>query len=71
MIMNATVLRVQEGNLLVRDWGTAQEVVVHTPLADRFSSRDRICILYNGAMTRSLPPQISATHITRLSLCGC
>ena len=71
MIMNATILEVQDGGLLVRDWGTAQKVVVHTPLARQFSVRDRVCILYSGAMTRSLPPQISATHISKLSVCGC
>lgn len=71
MIMHATVLRVQNGNLLVRDHRNTQEVVVHTRFARHFRVGDRVRILYNGIMTMSLPPQITAIRIVRLSACNC
>lgn len=67
MIMCATVLEVNNGNLLVRDSRTEQEVVVNTSCACRFSSDDRVRIVYNGAMTNSLPPQISSRRIFKIS----
>ncbi len=71
MTMYATVLRVQNGNLLVRDRKNAQEVVVHTRLARRFRRGDRLLVVYNGIMTMSLPPQITAIRIVRLPDCNC
>lgn len=70
MTMSATVMAVQEGNLLVFDHKTSQEVIVHTADAHRFRRGQRVCIGYSGVMTRSLPPQISAIFITRFPLCG-
>jgi len=67
MVMLAIVLSVGVGNLLVRDLSNNQEVRVNTRDARRFAPRDRIAILYNGAMTASIPPQISAISIQRLS----
>lgn len=69
--MNATVLRVQDCDLLVCDHCASQEVVVHTPDANCFCVGDRVCIEYNGAMTLSLPPQITAICIRKLPCCGC
>ena len=60
-VMSATVLRVRRGELLVCDCATRREVVVHTDQA--------CCIRYSGAMTNSLPPQISADTVTHMC-CG-
>lgn len=63
MIMHAAVLDVQWGRLLVLDRETRQRVVVHTPAANRFQPGDLVRIWYNGVMTNSIPPQISAQRI--------
>ncbi len=65
-VMLAIVLKVSRDRLLVRDIATGQNVVVNTANARRFQRGDRIGIWYNGIMTNSLPPQISATRIVRL-----
>lgn len=69
VIMYARVLRVRLDNLLVRDRDTGQTVQVNTPLALRFRPGNFIRIEYGGAMTMSIPPQISAQQITRE--CNC
>lgn len=69
--MIATVLEVQQGTLLVRDRRTSQKVLVHTALARRFRSGDIVHILYSGAMTMSIPPQITAIRIFRIGGCPC
>lgn len=66
MIMIATVLRVDSGSLLVRDMKTGDEVLVHFRNADRFNVGDRIRIFYNGQMTFSIPPQITAISIQKI-----
>lgn len=66
MVMCATVLEVNNGSLLVRDSRTEQEVVVNTPCTCRIRVNDRVRIVYNGAMTNSLPPQISSRRIFRI-----
>ena len=63
-IMQARVLRVQRDKLLVRDCRTGQNVQVNTNRARRFRVGQRVIIQYNGAMTMSIPPQISAIDIT-------
>lgn len=63
--MTATVLRVNAGSLLVKD-SIHQEVLVHFRNARRFSQGDHIRITFNGQMTRSIPPQITATSIQRI-----
>lgn len=65
--MCATVLEVQQGSLLVCDCCTHQQVQVNTDQACCFSVGDYLCIHYNGAMTMSIPPQISAQCISRIS----
>lgn len=67
MIMIATVREVRFNSLLVRDRSTSQNVVVNTRNTRGFLPGDIISILYNGVMTRSIPPQISAIRIIRLS----
>lgn len=66
MTMTATVLRVEPQRLLVRDEENGQEVLVLFRNANRFSSGDRIRITFNGQMTFSIPPQITAISIERL-----
>lgn len=63
-IMQARVLRVNRNNLLVRDCRTGQSVQVNTDRARRFRVGQRIIIQFSGAMTMSIPPQISAIDIT-------
>lgn len=65
--MCATVRQVQCCELLVCDHCTSEEVVVHSDQACHFCVGDQVCICYNGAMTFSVPPQISAARITRMS----
>ena len=67
--MHAAVLRVCPCQLLVCDHDTSQEVLVHTPKACCFSVGEQICIEYNGIMTRSIPPQITADCVRRASCC--
>lgn len=69
--INATVLEVQCSSLLVCDHCTSQEVLVHTSNAHCYCVGDQICITYNGIMTRSIPPQITADCIRKLPVCSC
>ena len=64
--MLATVCRVQNHCLLVCDHCNNQEVVVHCSSACCFCPGERVCIHYNGVMTNSMPPQISADCIERV-----
>ena len=63
--MTARVLEVQCCSLLVCDCDTCQQVQVNTDDACCYRVGDCLCIHYIGAMTNSLPPQISATCIHR------
>lgn len=64
--MSAKVCGVQRGLLHVCEEETKQEVLVHYDQACCFREGDRICIHYNGVMTRSMPPQIRAVQIARV-----
>lgn len=66
MFMIATVREVRFNSLLVRDRATSQNVVVNTRNTRGFFPGDIISIFYNGVMTQSIPPQISAIRISRL-----
>lgn len=66
VIMTATVLEVRHRSLLVRDRRTSQKVLVHTSLARLFRPGNIVRILYSGAMTRSIPPQITAIRIKKI-----
>ncbi len=66
MIMIAMVREVRPNQLVVRDRANFQSVVVNTNDTRCFSVGDIVSILYNGVMTKSLPPQISAIRIRRL-----
>lgn len=67
--MVASVISVECCSLLVCDHCTRQQVLVHTDEACCFSCGDCVCIHYNGAMTMSVPPQITATCITCVNTC--
>lgn len=69
--MCATVLEISDNRLLVRDSRTDQEVVVNTSCRCDLRAGDRIRIIFNGAMTMSLPPQISADRICKVSGSNC
>ena len=68
MTMRATVLLVQQGRIIVLDHATGQRVVVNTSMCGcRVRPGDNVLIRYSGAMTRSIPPQITAISITPLN----
>ncbi|BDF70804.1 hypothetical protein CE91St41_19670 [Oscillospiraceae bacterium] len=64
MFMQAVVIEVQWDHLLVVDLETRQNVIVNTQIARQFRPGDIVNIWYNGAMTKSIPPQIFALRIT-------
>jgi len=66
MTIDATVHKTYNDRLLVRDLSNNQEILVHFRNANRFSVGDFIRITFNGQMTRSIPPQITATSIQRI-----
>lgn len=63
--MDADVLEVREGSLLVRDRNAGHEVVVHAAQAADFQVGDRLHIRTSGAMMLSLPPQVTALEIVK------
>ncbi len=65
MTMCAVILEISDRRLLVRDSKTDQEIAVNTRCNCNFRVGDRVIIVYNGAMTRSIPPQISAIRIRK------
>ena len=67
--MCATVCRVCPCHLLVCDHSTHQEVLVHTDSACCFRCGECVCIHFSGAMTASIPPQITAACIHRVRCC--
>ena len=68
MFMLATILEVWSNRLLVRDHANSQNVIVNTNVNLRcFFPGDTVTILYNGVMTKSIPPQIFGLRIFRLS----
>ena len=62
----AVVLEVRNCQLLVCDCRTGQTVLVHTQRACCFSRGDCVKIEHSGAMTMSLPSQVSALCISRV-----
>ncbi len=65
--MCARILDIDNDRLLVMDMKTKQEVAVNTDCVCGFEEGDRIIIFYNGAVTMSIPPQISAIRIRKAS----
>ena len=70
MQMQAVILTVSCDSLLVFDRRNRQRVHVYFSGACRFRPGELVCIRYNGVMTRSVPPQISAASVTRLPRIG-
>ena len=69
--MCAVILEVNSDSLLVRDHKTRQEVLVRTSCTCGFQRNDRVMVVYNGAMTMSIPPQINAIRVTRTPFNRC
>lgn len=63
----ARVLQVMEDALLVRSCRTGQEILAHTGCAGCFSVGDCVRIRFNGVMTMSIPPQITARCIRKIN----
>ena len=61
--IRARVLRAEQCCLLVCDLDAGQQVLVHYPRSCYFTSGDCVCIEYSGMMTRSNPPQVTATNV--------
>ena len=71
VIMKARILRVNCCDLLVCDLCNGREVLVHTDKACCFCPGQCVCIEYSGAMTMSIPPQISANCVRMLGNGNC
>ena len=67
--MQATVLQVGNGQLLVQDQSTSQQVLVNTSIAGCFAVGNQVFITYNGVMTASTPPQNRAMTSCRTPRC--
>ena len=62
--MIATVVRAWGSQVLVTDSENGQEVLVNTTYStSNLTAGDQVRIVYDGVMTASLPPQISAQSI--------
>lgn len=62
--MLGTVLQAWGTQVLIQDNSNGQEVLVNTDYSTRnLSAGDQVRIQFNGAMTASIPPQISAISI--------
>jgi hypothetical protein len=61
--MTGTVLSIEPRTLTVRNEETGEAVVVNFNNPRRFNVGDRVRITYNGIMTASEPPQITASNI--------
>lgn len=66
MTIDATVIRTDTRSLLVRNRSNNQEILVHYNNTRGFSNGDVIRITFNGQMTNSIPPQITATSIQKM-----
>lgn len=66
MLLIATVERVRPDRLVVRERRNGRTVIVNTRPARCIFPGDIVSILYNGVMTRSIPPQITAIAVRRL-----
>ena len=62
--MLATVVQAWGSQVLVTDNANGQEVLVNTRNStSNLAAADKVRIVYDGVMTASLPPQISAQSI--------
>lgn len=62
--MTGTVIQAEGSQVLVQDNSTGQEVLVNTSYStSNLSAGFLVRVEYDGAMTNSIPPQISADSI--------
>ncbi|NBI67806.1 hypothetical protein D1646_13545 [Pseudoflavonifractor sp. 60] len=62
--MIATVVQAWGSQVLVNDHSNGQEVLVNTQYSTaNLAAGDQVRIVYDGIMSASLPPQISAQSI--------
>ncbi|MCL2019408.1 MAG: YobA family protein [Oscillospiraceae bacterium] len=66
MQMIATVIAVNPRSLTVRNEESGETVIVNLNNPRRFNVGNRVRITYNGIMTMSMPPQITAINIQPL-----
>lgn len=64
MFLLAMVISVQRESLLVLDLASQQRIRVIAPSPCCFRRGSLVRIQYDGVMTKSIPPQISAQSIT-------
>ena len=65
--MIATVVQAWGTQVLVTDNANGQQVLVNTNYSTgNLAAGDQVRIVYNGVMTASIPPQISAQSICAL-----
>lgn len=65
MTICAVILEISDNRLLVRNSQTEQQIIVNTRCRCNYRVGDRVIIIYSGAMTMSIPPQISAIRIRK------
>ena len=63
-VIHARVMRAERCCLWVCDLENEQILLVHCHNACCFAAGDHVCVQYNGVMTRSVPPQITAIDVT-------
>lgn len=61
--IRAQVIQVMNCHLCVCDLSTRQTILVNWPCSCHFRVGDYVCIEYDGMMTRSQPPQITASNV--------
>ena len=67
--MIATVVQAWGTQVLVTDNANGQQVLVNTNYSTgNLAAGDQVRIVYNGVMTASIPPQISAQSICVLGV---
>ena len=67
MILLVSVVSIREDHLLVFDLTQHRQLQVNTRSAARFRAGDLLRIEYSGALTKSVPPQLTPLHIAKLS----
>lgn len=63
--ITGTILLIGDGFFILQDAGSGQEIQVNTVCPCRFCPGDRVRVCFDGVMTRSLPPQISAGSVRK------
>lgn len=62
--MTGTVVQAEGSQVLIQDSSTGQEIMVNTNYStSNLAAGYLVRVVYDGAMTTSIPPQISAESI--------